>query len=83
MATQVKESQSTLGFLCGRTQEIKCIHVSKKISVQINTVHLFIFEQMQFPHNMTVVVFSVFEFGCPCNCIYSPNIHIYLRDGSS
>lgn len=35
----------------------------------MNTVHLFILEQVRFPYNMTVVVLSVFTFGCLCNCI--------------
>lgn len=31
------------------TQEINCTYVSKSLLVQMNTVHLFIHKEMQFP----------------------------------
>lgn len=79
MATQLKLISLRFFFWKNTHKKLIALMLSKNSIRSKEGMHLFILKQMQFPSNMSVVVLSVFKFGCLCNCIYTPNTHVFER----
>lgn len=79
MATQLKLISCRFFLWKNTHKKLIALMYQKTLLVQMNTVHLFILKQMQFPYNMGGVVLSVFKFVCIYNCIDTPKTRVFER----